>query len=264
MLWPAMVVYMQTRFRSALLLAMAPCLLLLLSGCSRQPATPMMVAEQFWAAVEADDVRQIRRHILAGQATASAGAQGVTPVTSTQLGRTVIDGDKARIDTRVTLAADSDTEVALATVLVREQQEWKVDYDRTMDSLARRGAVAETLAELRDFGAALGEGINQSVEEFERALPEIRAGVEESIGEIQRALPEIEKGVEQSIDAMREQLPQIREQITEIEDLVRDNVPALKSAIEQFIRDIEEALQTPPATPPQAPATGQPGDPIAT
>ncbi|NNL99407.1 MAG: hypothetical protein HKO62_01565, partial [Gammaproteobacteria bacterium] len=242
-----MAVYIPTRFRIALLLAVGPWLLLI-GGCNTQPATPMMVAERFWSAVEADDVRRIRRHILAAQAAASAGTQGVTPVTATQLGRTVIDGDNARIDTRVTLAADSDTEVALATVLVLEQGDWKVDYDRTMDSLARRGEVAETLAELREFGAALGEGISQSVEEFERALPEIRAGVEESIGEIQRVLPEIEQGVEQSIDAMRDQLPHIREQITEIEELVRDNVPALKSAIEQFIQDLEEALQTPPPT----------------
>ncbi len=263
-----MAVVTSNRLQHFLAPALALLLLTLLGGCNTQPATPMMVAQEFWAAVEADDVKRIRRQILADQAAANAGAQGVTPVTATQLGRTVIDGNRATIDTRVTLAADSDAEVALSTILVFEQEAWKVDYERTMDSLARRGAVAETLAELRDFGAALGEGINQSVDEFERALPEIRAGVEESIGEIQRALPEIEAGVERSIDTVRDQLPEIREQISEIEEMVRDNVPALKSAIEDFIRDLEEALQTPPGPPPAddapAPATGQPGDPIAT
>ena len=186
-----------------------------LVACSR-PSTPVEVASEFWAALEAGDSRIVKRRITAAQAAALESLDDVLPITATELGRIVIDGREATIDTTITVAGDKPLEFPLKTYLVLEDEAWKVDYGKTMEAVANAGKLAAVIDKVHEFGDTLQQGIERSVQELEHTLP------------------------------------QIERELSRIEDQIKQHVPELRKRLEQFTQELEEAMKRPPASPPAA------------
>lgn len=194
-------------------------MLLALSACSR-PLPPEDVADRFWRAVTAQSAGKIRRYVRAADRAALAGDPSILPVSSHALGRIVIEGDEATVETEVTLDGDHPVTVNVDTVLVREDAHWRVDYEATVDDISTQSELARVIDQIENFGDALKDGIDKSVDEMKRVVPEIE------------------------------------KQISRIESEIEQRVPELRERLEEFSKQIEEALKLPPAeeTPTEPPS----------
>lgn len=175
------------------------------SGCVAR-LTPIQVSEKFWTAIQNQDAGAARLFIAEGTASADDITGNVLPINGFSLGRTVIDGENAWVDTDVEIAAEEPFNLSLKTVLLRKDDRWKVDYDSTVASISSDSSVARVIGKLSEFSG-----------EFSREL-------DRSLEEMQRALPQIQKELEAIEEKMKEKLPELREQLKE------------------FIRQLEEAL----------------------
>ena len=187
-----------------------PCLATLLGACT-SPLTPTQVTDRFWRAVVSEHPAKLERYVLARDRALLNGEQALLPVASYALGRVLIDGEQASVATTITLAGDTPVTLELDTALVREQEAWRVDYRRTAEALSARSDLARVIGQI----GALGDTLRQ--------------------------------GVEQSVDDMRKALPVIERELSRIEDKLRQQVPALRERFEDFARELEEALKTPPS-----------------
>ncbi len=200
------------------------CLLLLalLSVSCGQSLSPQEVAGKFWTGIEQSNARLVKRHITAADVVALKNLDDVLPISNPRLSRIVIEGETAYIDTTVTVDGDKPLEFPLKTHLVVEDGRWKVDYQRTIGAVANAGKLAAVIGKVHEFGAALQEGIDQSVKELEKTLPHIE------------------------------------QELSRIEDQIKQHVPELRQRLENFARELEDAIENPPKTTKPT----EPGDPV--
>lgn len=180
--------------------ALAPlALLLALVGCEPE-VPPQTVAEHFWRAVIAADRAAMTREVRAADRDDVQNDAALLPVERFTLGKVVIDGAAASIDTELTLGGETPMDLAVVTVLVKESDRWRVDYPATINRLRNDGGLAHLLGRLRGLGRELGDGLDRSM------------------GDLQRAIPELESELERLEQDLRGKLPALRRQL---EDLTR-------------------------------------------
>lgn len=193
-----------------------------LAACSR-PLEPQDVADRFWRAVGVQSAAKIRRYVRAADQEELSGDAKILPISGYELGRIVIDGDVATIDTSVTLAGDEPVTVGIETELVRENGHWRVDYERTVNHISMQSDLARVIDQIAVFGDALKDGIDKSVDEMKKVVPEIE------------------------------------KQLSRIEGEIKQRMPELRERLEEFSKRIEESLQQTPEPAPPA----EPAEPIA-
>ena len=191
---------------SSLLLAL---FLVLLGGCN-QRHSPIEVSRAFWKAVQTDNAGAVKV-LVTKTSRASVKTDGkALQIDQVELGRTVIDGDDATVDTSVVVASDHPVTVPLQTRLLREEGEWRVDYDATMASLRPGSSLAQALGTLGELGRAFSDKVQQSMDELQQRMPEIKRRIDEAQGEIQRQMPEVRRQLEQILEQLRKGLEQAR------------------------------------------------------
>ena len=188
------------------------CLLLfmLLSMSCGKDLTPQQVAGKFWAGIERGDARAVKRHVTAADSLSLRTLDDVLPISNTKLNRVVIENETAYIDTTVTVDGDKPLDFPLKTYLVVEDGDWKVDYQRTISAVASAGKLAAVIGKVHEFGAALQQGIDRSMQELEQTLP------------------------------------QIEQELSRIEDQIKQHVPELRKRLENFTHQLEDAIKNPP------------------
>ncbi|MBX9608797.1 MAG: hypothetical protein K2Y51_21430 [Gammaproteobacteria bacterium] len=180
--------------------ALAPlALLLALVGCEPE-VPPQTVAEHFWRAVITADRAAMAREVRAADQDDVQNDAALLPVERFTLGKIVIDGARASIDTELTLGGETPMNLAVVTVLAKESDRWRVDYPTTVSRLRNDGGLAHLLGRLRGLGRELGDGLDRSM------------------GDLQRAIPELESELERLEKDLRGKLPALRRQL---EDLTR-------------------------------------------
>ena len=196
--------YKQTNWMTGLFLT------LVLSACQEQPATPMDVSQAFWEAVKQKDVNAIRQLSITNSIPADLKSEDVVSITNASFGKIVIDGTHAEVETRVTVASDHPASLPLDTVLIQENEQWKVDYQASMSAIYDGSQVSEIIRELKVFGENFSKEFDQSMHELDKAMPEI------------------EKEVNRMGEALKEHLPAIKKQF---EDLARELQRSLEEAL---------------------------------
>jgi len=194
--------------RLVLLLAAA----LALGACKEM--SPLEVARGFWDAAAKDDQAAMRRYVAPGTWPPEQQHAHLLAVGGARFGRIVIDGDRASIDTTVSVRGDRPLDVPLETRLVRDDGAWRVDYHATVAPLAADGALARFLQELRRSGERLARALDESADGLRRSLP----------------------GLDRDLRGIEEEL--------------RHRIPELRERIEEFSRRLEDALRPPPARKP--------------
>jgi hypothetical protein len=204
--------------------ALLICLVLLtmVSGCAR-PLPPQDVADRFWRAVMTQHPAKIRRYVRAQDQETLKDDPEIMPVASFELRRVIIEDDEAIIETHITLAADKPVALKIDTVLVREKEQWRVDYSDTVENISLESNLAQVIGQIEAFGGTLKEGIDKSVAEMKKVLPDIER------------------------------------EISRIEEEIKQRVPELRERLEEFTRELENSLKTPP----DAPQDAAPPDTIA-
>lgn len=193
-----------------------------LGGCAR-PLPPQDVADRFWRAVSVQSAAKIRRYVRVEDRAQLSGDPEILPIADYTLGKIVIEGDRATVETRVTLAGDKPLPLTIDTALVQQEGQWRVDYTATVDRISMQSDLANVIDQLDAFGDALKQGIDKSVDEMKKVVPEIE------------------------------------KQLSRIESEIRQRMPELRERLEEFSRRIEESLKKPPAES----GAGEPAEPIA-
>jgi len=203
-----------SRFPSYYLLLVVICVTSA-GGCGQQPY-PVEVAGQFWHAIRYGDLNELRRTVTSEFSRQEDLINDLHPVGAVTLGKTVIDGDKAWVDTDVEIRAADNPTITLKTVLVKEKNHWKVDYHASTALISRDNNLARVIGSMRELG------------------DQIAGQLDEVIGEIQEAIPEVQGELEK------------------LEKHIQSQIPILKEKFEEFSRELEETLKNEPEEPEQA------------
>ena len=187
-------------------------LVFLCASCAKQ-LSPREVVTEFWSSIEQGDVRGVKRRITTAQASAFKSLDHLLPISGSKIERTIIEAESATVETIVTIDADKPLDFPLKTYLVLEDNNWKVDYERTIAVVDNAGKLAAIITKVHEFGNALQEGIDRSIQEFESTLP------------------------------------QIEQELSRIEDQIKHHVPELRKRIESFTKELERGIKSPPEKP---------------
>jgi len=179
---------------------------LLYTACE-ESLYPIDVSEKFWRAVKDKDVKTIQKYSTGDSVTKEDLDENILPLDEIILGRTVIDGDNSWVDTTVTISVDKPLTLPLRTVLIRENKQWKVDYDETIKLVSKGSSVSRIISSIRNMREDLTKELNQSMENIQKAIPEVK------------------------------------EEIEKIEESLLEHVPELKKQIEDFVKDLKEAIK---------------------
>ena len=202
------------------------CIIVLLvygSGCAASPS-PMEVSDGFWQGIKEKDAAIVSRYVTAESQESlkrQDPARNILPIKQVALGRTVIDGERAWIDTTVEIADERPFHLSVQTVLQQEDRQWKVDYNATVAFITNDGDVGRALGNISKLSKQFTDKLNRSLDQAQKALPEI----EKEIGKIESDL--------------------------------RQKLPELRQRMDELMRRLEEDLgdKTRPATPPPPPHT---------
>jgi len=189
-------------------------LLLIAVGCSTVQ-TPDDVARQFWEAVARQDEEGARCYVTeAGQKKIDL-SRGRWRDAVVSFGEIRIEGDDASIETRIVLPGQKEAPpVELQTVLRRENGQWKVDYGKTVESLAARNPFTDLVKELKRFSEQMSGNVDRALSDLEKNLPQIDRelkGLGGSVGKaLQKTIPELQNGLEAFMQALEETAEEAR------------------------------------------------------
>ena len=186
-------------------------LVLTAQGCT-EPKAPAEVSGLFWQGVREQDENLVRRHSTDSSAASIDGKEAVLPVGAVSFGRTIIDNDRAWVETTVEVLADEPVRIPLRTELVMEEGAWRVDYDATVAMLRDGGEVARVFGDIRSL-------TDRFADEAEAVLDDV-----------QRALPEVQRELRSLEDRLRTRLPELQRRL---EDLGRELEKAIKEKPEE-------------------------------
>ena len=243
-----------------------------LAGCSN-PETPQEVAAAFWQAMAENDAGDVMEYSTLAEATAFDGYKRSWTDAVPSFGRVVIEHREATIVTRLPAEAGTEGErLELVTYLVRFQDQWLVDYDRTGEAILNPSPFSSIMGELSRLGDELSARFSSSSDDFEQQMEQLARDLEaysEEIGreaegameafgkKLQEAMRELERSVE---DALKDSEPTPEEDRVILEQAARDldrqadelNEPTMESIAsasrtvaetgERFTRLSEETL----------------------
>jgi hypothetical protein len=165
-------------------------LLLMLSGC-QTVLTPEQVTLAFWEAMAQGNLDSARKHATQETQHLVTKQQNLEGA-SLKIGEVVIDGPNATVSTIMTLKKpESNKDLSFNTVLLKENDLWKVDYQQTLNNLSIL-PFGELFKSLRAIGDAINKELEQQIplldqqiksfgEELIWQLDEFRRNLEKSI-----------------------------------------------------------------------------------
>jgi len=192
--------------KTTFILLFLSCTCLFITSCD-EGLYPIDVAEGFWRAVKDKDTKAIQKYSTNISLKEKELSENILPLDEITLGKTVIDGDSAWVDTTVTISGDKPFTIPLRTELIRENKRWKVDYDATIKLVSQGSAVSNVINSIRNMSKELAEELNQSIEEIQKTIPEMT------------------------------------EEVKKIEESLLEHLPELKEQIEEFVRDLQDAIE---------------------
>ncbi|PHQ25474.1 hypothetical protein CLH62_14210 [Marinobacter guineae] len=208
--------------------------LVVLAGCSN-PETPQEVAAAFWQAMAENDASDVVEYSTLADSAAFDGYKRSWTDAVPSFGRVIIEGREATIVTRLPAEAGTEGErLELITYLVRFNDQWLVDYDRTGDAILNPSPLSNIMGELTKLGQKLSDSFSSSSGEMEQQMDQLARDLEayseemsrqaqsamDEFGEkLQEAMRELERSVE---EALKDDKPKPEEDQVILEQAARD------------------------------------------
>lgn len=165
-------------------------LLLLLSAC-QTALTPEQVTQAFWQAMTDGDLVAAKSHTLKDSQHLLTRQQNLLDA-SLAIGKASIDGDHATVATVLTLQQPENGKVLnFDTVLAKENERWKVDYQFTLNNLSSQ-PFGQLFESLKGIGEAINKELEQQVPLFEKQL---KSFSEELIKQLEDFRKQLEKNL---------------------------------------------------------------------
>lgn len=201
-----MIIVMKSIWRRQLLLLVL--ILLSVTGCN-QGLYPADRAEIFWRAIQAQDADKLRKSITAKSRQQNNLIKNILAVGEVSLGKTVIDGDRAWVDTKVEIKADKSFPIPLKTILIKERGLWMVDYEETVATLSTSSDLATVM------------------------------------GSIHELAEQVAKQFDQALDVLKKNIPQVQQELKKLEENIKSQIPELKESLQDLAKELEEAWMDP-------------------
>ena len=208
--------------------------LVVLAGCSN-PETPQEVAAAFWQAMAENDASDVVEYSTLADSEAFDGYKRSWTDAVPSFGRVVIEGREATIVTRLPAEAGTEGErLELITYLVRFNDQWLVDYDRTGDAILNPSPLSNIMGELTKLGQKLSDSFSSSSGQMEQQMDQLARDLEtyseemsrkaesamDEFGQkLQEAMRELERSVE---EALKDEKPKPQEDQVILERAARD------------------------------------------
>lgn len=173
----------------------------LLTACQHQ-ASPEAIATTFWRAAVNNNSLIMKRVTSKNTYTQQDDFSQLHKATNFKLGKIVIEGDRANIETTLYFD-DPDSPFALTTYLLKEEDKWLVDYQRSLAFLNVNRDMSEIMDDIEELARQFADQVEGSVEQFrQKALPEIRSKIDEAERKLRKKLPELKQQVDQFLDEL--------------------------------------------------------------
>jgi len=165
-------------------------LLFLLSGC-QAISTPKQVTTAFWEAMADGDVDAARQYATEETQHLVTQQQNLEDATL-KTGEVLIDGSNATVSTVLTLKKPQlNKDLSFDTVLLKENDLWKVDYQRTLNNFLNL-PFGDIFKSLRAIGEILNKELEQQAPLFEQ---QIKSFSEELIKQLDEFRRQLEKSI---------------------------------------------------------------------
>jgi len=165
-------------------------LLFMLSGC-QAVLTPEQVTTAFWEAMAEGNLDSAKKYATQETQHLVTKQQNLEDATL-KTGVVLIDGSNATVSTIMTLKKpESNNVLSFDTVLLKENDLWKVDYQRTLNNLLNL-PFGDIFKSLRAIGEIINKELEQQIPLFEK---QIKSFSEELIRQLDEFRRQLEKSV---------------------------------------------------------------------
>ncbi|QBQ56081.1 hypothetical protein [Nitrosococcus wardiae] len=165
-------------------------------GACAEKLSPFEVTEKFWTAVKKNDIQSIRQYVSSEYSEKKELTPSLLPIAEFELGKIIIDGEQALVETTVVVDGERPVTVPLETTLVREKGLWKVHYEETVAMLTEASELARALKGLETLAEQFSQKLDQSLTELQQSLPKVQRELKEIEKKLKAELPEIQKQLE--------------------------------------------------------------------
>lgn len=196
-------------------------LALFLAACGK-PQTPQEVAREFWKSVIAGNVSKVVEYSTLGSEEGydafSYDWQGMIP----SWGKIIIEEHEARVYTHISKPDAATSEMLnFVTYLVKQDDAWKVDYEKTEKVVLASTVVSNFVNRISSIG-------NEITQQFEEASKRVTA--------------ELESLNDQLVELTESLGNQASQTITEYSEIMRLHLDALAASIENAIKEQKEKI----------------------
>ncbi|MDH5356748.1 MAG: hypothetical protein OEY09_20075, partial [Gammaproteobacteria bacterium] len=151
----------------------------LLASC-QSPETPQQVAQHFWQAVIEDKPDEVVKYStlvdVKDYDRFSTNWNGFQP----SLGKITIENNTASVVSQFTPPTGADLkERKLTTYLVMQNEEWKVDYQRTRDEMKTDKKAGSLFGKLNQIGKEIQKQLENSADEFNSEMEQLGEKLQE-------------------------------------------------------------------------------------
>ncbi len=161
-------------------------LLFLLSGC-QAVLSPEQVTTAFWQAMAAGNLDSAKKYATQETQHLVTKQQNLEEAT-VKTGAVLTDASKATVATVMTLKnAESNKALSFDTVLLKENELWKVDYQRTLNNLSNL-PFGDIVKSLQAIGETLNKGLEQQIPLFEKQIKSFSEELIRQLDEFRRQL----------------------------------------------------------------------------
>jgi hypothetical protein len=161
-------------------------LLFLLSGC-QAVLTPEQVTTEFWEAMVEGNLDSARKYATQETQQLVTKQQNMEDATL-KTGVVLIDGSNATVSTIITLKKPEGNKVlSFDTVLLKENDQWKIDYHRTLNNLSNL-PFGDIFKSLREIGETINKELEQQIPLFDKQIKSFSEELTRQLDEFRRQL----------------------------------------------------------------------------
>ena len=133
---------------------------------------PHAIASAFWTASKNGDMELAKSYMAEGGSASINETKSGSSLDDFSLGETTIDGDRATVETTVMSTGEQEMELAFNTVLVQQDDGWKVDLDQTTDEMMK-SLFGTTMGDFAEkMGQAMGEAMGEAMKGMAEGMAE--------------------------------------------------------------------------------------------